>query len=71
LVLAGGETALGAIRALGSPPMRLLDELLPAIPLLKVELGSGSLRVVTKSGGFGQPDALVELSARLRRPEHC
>jgi uncharacterized protein YgbK (DUF1537 family) len=71
LVLAGGETALGAIRALGSPPMRLLDELLPAIPLLKVELNTGSLRVVTKSGGFGQPDALVELCARLRRPEHC
>jgi uncharacterized protein YgbK (DUF1537 family) len=71
LVLAGGETALGVCRALGAPPMRVVDELLPAMPLLRVELPSGPLKVATKSGGFGDPEALVSLVARLRRPENC
>lgn len=71
LVLAGGETALGVCRALGAPPMRVLDELLPAMPLLRVELPSGPLKVATKSGGFGDPEALVKLCARLRQPDNC
>jgi uncharacterized protein YgbK (DUF1537 family) len=71
LVLTGGETALGVCRALGSPPLKILDELLPAIPLTRVELPTGSLKIVTKSGGFGKPEALLELCARLRRPEIC
>lgn len=69
LVLTGGETALGVCRALGAPPLKVLDELLPAIPLTRMELPGGSLKVVTKSGGFGNETALVDLCARLRRPE--
>lgn len=67
LILAGGETSLGVSRALGGQPMRVVKELLPAIPLLKLELPSGPLRVVTKSGGFGGPDALAVLVEHLKR----
>ncbi|MFP5500926.1 MAG: four-carbon acid sugar kinase family protein [Candidatus Sericytochromatia bacterium] len=69
VVLAGGETALGALRAMGSPPLRVVAELLPAIPLCQADLPGGPLRVVTKSGGFGDRRALVELVARLKREQ--
>ena len=76
LVLAGGETATAVCRALGTPALRVVDEPLPAIPLLRAELGqaiaaggAGSLRLVTKSGGFGAPDALVKLVERLKADE--
>ncbi|HEY9723266.1 MAG TPA: four-carbon acid sugar kinase family protein [Oscillatoriaceae cyanobacterium] len=69
LVLTGGETALGVCRALGSPPLRVVGELLPAMPLCRVEFAGRSLRLVTKSGGFGAPDALTAMAQRLRRIE--
>jgi uncharacterized protein YgbK (DUF1537 family) len=67
LILAGGETSLGICQALGSPPMRVMAELLPAIPLCRIELANGPLHVVTKSGGFGAQDALRLLVERLKR----
>ena len=76
VVAAGGETALAVCRALGATALRVVDEPLPAIPLLRAELGqgypglpSGSLRLVTKSGGFGAPDALAKLVERLKRDD--
>lgn len=76
VVLAGGETATAVCRALGAPLLRVVDEPLPAIPLLRAELGAaapglpgGVLRLVTKSGGFGAPDALTRLVERLKRDE--
>jgi uncharacterized protein YgbK (DUF1537 family) len=79
LVVAGGETATAVCRALGAPPLRVVDEPLPAIPMLRADLGAlgpaspvrvgGSLRLVTKSGGFGAPDALVALVERLKRDD--
>jgi uncharacterized protein YgbK (DUF1537 family) len=67
LVLAGGDTALGACRALGGGAMRVAGELMPAIPVCRLELPGGVLRVVTKSGGFGPPETLRELARRLKR----
>jgi uncharacterized protein YgbK (DUF1537 family) len=67
LVLAGGDTALGVCRALGGGAMRVTGELMPAIPVCRLELPAGPLQVVTKSGGFGPPETLRELARRLKR----
>lgn len=76
IVVAGGETATAVCRALGAPALRVVDEPLPAIPLLRAEVGAavpglpaGVLRLVTKSGGFGAPDALAKLVERLKRDD--
>lgn len=70
LIVAGGETATAVCRALGAPALRVVDEPLPAIPLLRADLGGAAgLRLVTKSGGFGQPDALNALVERLKRDD--
>jgi uncharacterized protein YgbK (DUF1537 family)/catechol 2,3-dioxygenase-like lactoylglutathione lyase family enzyme len=63
LVLAGGETAYRVLRALGVSCLELSAELLPGIPLATAQ--EGRLRVVTKAGGFGAPDALARILERL------
>lgn len=64
LVLVGGETAASVCAQLPGDRLEILDEVLPAIPCSQL-IGT-PLRIVTKSGGFGHPDALREIVARMR-----
>ena len=50
---------------LGVDGIRLLDEIEPGIPL-GLTLGSVSVPVVTKAGGFGDEKCLERIIARLR-----
>lgn len=60
LILTGGETASFVLRALGASGIHLAGEIAPGIPWGIVEGGmADGCTVVTKSGGFGQRDALV------------
>jgi 4-hydroxythreonine-4-phosphate dehydrogenase len=68
LVVTGGDTAVGVLSAWGISGLRLLDELEPGI-VLSSAIGSRALAVVTKSGSFGDRDALVRVRGRLRKEE--
>ncbi|WP_020039109.1 four-carbon acid sugar kinase family protein [Salipiger mucosus] len=57
-VLTGGATAEAVLDAAGITRLEVLGEALPGLPLSR----AGTLRVVTKSGGFGLPDTLVRLT---------
>lgn len=59
LVLSGGATAQVILGKLGINMLELLGEALPGLPIAR----AGHLTVVTKSGGFGDPDTLVRLLA--------
>jgi len=60
LILTGGDTAAYVLRALGAHAISLAGEIAPGIPWGIVEGGlAGGCTVVTKSGGFGERDALV------------
>jgi D-threonate/D-erythronate kinase len=66
MVLTGGDTSIEVCRALQGKSLEVIEEIAPGIPLceLAVPLG-GSIRIVTKAGGFGDRDALVKaVSAR-------
>ncbi len=60
LVLSGGATAQVILGILGVEVLELVGEVLPGLPIAL----AGRLTVVTKSGGFGDPDTL----SRLLRP---
>ena len=63
LVLSGGDTASLVCRALEVKAIDLRREVAPGIPCGILCGGPfHGLPVVTKSGGFGQPDALIEIS---------
>jgi D-threonate/D-erythronate kinase len=60
LILTGGETASFVLRTLGATGIHLAGEIAPGIPWGMIEDGmAAGCTVVTKSGGFGQRDALV------------
>lgn len=61
VVVFGGDTAFGILAALGSPLVRPLGEILPGVPVSRVELPGRTLHLITKAGGFGPPDLLVRL----------
>ncbi|PTW63202.1 uncharacterized protein YgbK (DUF1537 family) [Breoghania corrubedonensis] len=61
LFACGGESAAAILRRLGVGLLELKGEALPGIPVSRALDGPVGLVVVTKSGGFGEPDALVRL----------
>lgn len=61
LVLSGGATAQVILRALGIGMLELHGEVLPGMPIARID----GFTIVTKSGGFGGPDALLRLLGHL------
>lgn len=71
LLVSGGATAQVILETLGIEILDLLGEALPGMPVSR----AGDLTVVTKSGGFGEPDSLSRLlasysNARSPVPSH-
>jgi uncharacterized protein YgbK (DUF1537 family) len=62
LILMGGDTARATFDALGCRELTSAGELAPGVPLSFTEAG---LPVVTKAGGFGEPDLVHGILKRL------
>lgn len=59
LLICGGETAQATLDRLGISSLQVIAELRPGLPLCEVRTGWGTIQIVTKSGGFGEPDLLA------------
>ena len=64
LILTGGATGLMVCQKLGAESARIVEEIEPGIPLLTLSTGTPA---VTKAGGFGVEDSLIQATQRLRR----
>jgi uncharacterized protein YgbK (DUF1537 family) len=63
LVLSGGDTASLVCRAAGVQRIELCDEIVPGVPRGILRGGAfDGVGVVTKSGGFGDRDTLVQVA---------
>jgi uncharacterized protein YgbK (DUF1537 family) len=61
LILTGGDTASFVLRALDAATLVLAGEMTPGIPWGWIEGGvADGCIVITKSGGFGEPNSLAE-----------
>ena len=69
LVVTGGETSAALLRAAGIGVLRVAGEVLPGLPRCHAVGVAGFPVIVTKSGGFGQPDTLLRLWEAARRKE--
>ena len=63
IVITGGATALAVTKKLGTRNIEILDEVQPGVPVLRLD----HLPAVTKAGGFGQPDTLIQATQYLKR----
>lgn len=68
VILTGGDTAVAVCRALGVTGIQIIEEVAPAIPLGAMTISNGKrVKVITKAGAFGSPDALVKASKKLQQ----
>jgi uncharacterized protein YgbK (DUF1537 family) len=65
LVVTGGDTATGVLRAWDTVALRLLGEVEPGVPLA-LSVAARPIPVVTKAGSFGNAETLVHAANRLR-----
>ena len=61
LLACGGETADAILGSLGVGILEVEGEALPGVPVSSMVVGGRRTRLVTKSGGFGAPDALARI----------
>jgi uncharacterized protein YgbK (DUF1537 family) len=67
-VLAGGATARKVCERLGGAGLRLSGELSPGVPIGHIVGGPwDQVPAVTKAGGFGTPDTLLDVVRALGR----
>jgi uncharacterized protein YgbK (DUF1537 family) len=67
LVLVGGDGAAAALQRVGARAVTVHGSLAPGVPVGTIVGGAAhGLRVVTKSGGFGRPDLVLEIVDRLQ-----
>lgn len=65
LIATGGETARALLSAMGIAQLEVIEEVEEGVPLLLADAQGGKLPVITKAGGFGQPDTLCHAWRRL------
>ncbi len=63
IIVTGGATALAVTEKLGTRNIEIRDEVQPGVPVLRLD----DLPAVTKAGGFGQPDTLIQATQYLKR----
>ncbi len=63
LIITGGATALAITEKLGTESIEILDEVQPGVPVLRLD----HIKAVTKAGGFGQTDTLIQATKYLKR----
>ncbi|MCP3728113.1 4-hydroxythreonine-4-phosphate dehydrogenase PdxA [Paraburkholderia sp. CNPSo 3272] len=65
LIATGGETARALLSTMGIESLEVVEEIERGVPLLAATYGGRTLPVVTKAGGFGQPETLYRAWQRL------
>lgn len=73
VIASGGETAAALLGAAGIGVLRVMGEVMPGLPLCHAVGRPGFPAIITKSGGFGQPDTLFQLwqAARRTKGQSC
>ena len=65
LMITGGDTLLQCMDALGVREMEPLGQLAPGVVLSRFAYQGSERFVISKSGGFGEPDLLKDLTRKL------
>lgn len=61
VLIMGGDVLLGFLCALEVSSVRLVGELMVGVVMFEATLGDKPLQIISKSGGFGEPDLFTSL----------
>lgn len=64
LVVTGGDTAGAILRRTRNPVLAVRTETMPGIVQVDLSWADRPIAMLTKAGGFGEPDTLIQLAAR-------
>jgi uncharacterized protein YgbK (DUF1537 family) len=67
LVVFGGDTAMGIMNALGCRVLMPKDEIMPGVAVSEIPGFKDKMKLVSKAGGFGSREAMVEIGAYIER----
>ena len=68
VVMVGGDTAFETFRALGVHEAEVAGEVMSGVARGEMRVDGRSVIFITKAGGFGEADSLVEILRRLKNP---
>lgn len=66
IAVAGGDVLQSFLNTVPFPHVRLLGEVIPGVVDTEVTCGDRVYRILTKSGGFGEKDLIVQLAHKLQ-----
>ena len=74
LLVFGGDTAYGILKALGEPPLSSIGEVVPGVPVSRILTAdlyprcgrSRDLYLISKAGGFGDEGLVLDLKERIQ-----
>lgn len=66
VVMVGGDTAFATFQALGIHEASVTGEIMPGIAMGEMRADGRSVTFITKAGGFGDIDSLVEILQRFK-----
>ncbi len=65
VLVCGGDTAYGMLKAVGFPPIRPVGEVVTGVPISRIAIGGREIYLITKAGGFGEIDILTQIGKKL------
>lgn len=74
VLVIGGDTAFAVVQTLGLPPLLPIAEVVPGVPVTRIQAEHlltvlprrrRDLYLITKAGGFGEPDVLGRIRSKL------
>ena len=68
LLCTGGDTLLALMRAVGVTQLTPVRELFAGVVLSNFVYQGKPYSIISKSGGFGEPDLLCQLAAQIQTP---
>lgn len=67
LIVFGGDTAMGIMNALGCRVLIPKEEIMPGVAVSEIPGSKNSMKLVSKAGGFGNRDTLIEIERYMER----
>jgi uncharacterized protein YgbK (DUF1537 family) len=69
VLICGGDTAYGMLKAVGFSPIRPIGEVVPGVAISRIAIDGRDLHLITKAGGFGDVDILNQIRKKLNAEE--